>query len=332
MTLSVVLPWVIFTVAVLGILALDLGVFHRKSHAVSLREATNWTIVWVTLALAFAAGIVYFRGSQSALEFLSGYLIEYSLSVDNIFVFVLIFTSFRVPATAQHRVLFWGILGAFVMRGVMIGIGAALIATFHWVLYIFGAFLIYTGIKIALNKEPEGLEVGENAVVRFVKRHISLTEHYVDSKFWIYENGRRLFTPLALVLVVIETSDLIFAVDSIPAVFAVTQDPFIVYTSNVFAILGLRSLYFLLAGIVDRFYYLKHALSVILTFVGVKMVIVHWVKIPISTSLIVIAGVLTLAVIASVIRAKRLPDHGDIVPDPRTNPEGLDAPHEKVAL
>jgi tellurite resistance protein TerC len=314
------LPWIIFTVAVLGVLALDLGVFHRHSHAVSVREALAWTAVWVSLALLFALGIIYFRGSRPALEFLSGYLIEYSLSVDNIFVFVLIFTMFRVPGAAQHRVLFWGILGAFVMRGTMIGIGAALIHRFEWILYIFGAFLIYTGVKIAMQKGEETFEVHENPIVRFARRHMPLTPSYSGARFTVREGGRLLFTPLALVLVVIETSDLIFAVDSIPAVFAVTKDPFIVYTSNVFAILGLRSLYFLLAGIVDRFYYLKHALSVILTFVGVKMVIAHWVEIPVSASLSVIVSVLVVAIIASTLRAHRLGEAADTVPDPRIIP------------
>jgi tellurite resistance protein TerC len=331
--LSTVLPWVIFTVFVLGVLALDLGVFHRKSHAVSIREATNWTIVWVTLAMIFAGGVTWFKGGEKALEFLSGYVIEYSLSVDNIFVFVLIFTAFRVPAATQHRVLFWGILGAFLLRGVMIGIGAALISQFHWILYIFGAFLIYTGIKIALQKEEEAFEVHDNPIVRLVRRKVRMTPHYVDSNFSIRDEvGRLVFTPLVLVLVVIETSDLIFAVDSIPAVFAVTQDPFIVYTSNVFAILGLRSLYFLLAGIVDRFYYLKPALSVILTFVGVKMVIVEWYKIPTAVSLAVIVLVLALAVLASVIRARKLgPGAVDEVGDPRAIPADSDIPQEFVA-
>lgn len=316
-----VLPWVIFTVSVLGVLALDLGVFHRKSHAVSLREATLWTIVWVTLAMCFAGGVLHFRGSRAMLEFLSGYFIEYSLSVDNIFVFVLIFTAFRVPPSAQHRVLFWGILGAFVMRGTMIGIGAALISRFQWILYLFGIFLIYTGIKIALQKGETQFEVHDMRIVKLVRKHVPMTAHYVAGSFTAREEGKFLFTPLLLVLIVIETSDLIFAVDSIPAVFAVTRDPFIVYTSNVFAILGLRSLYFLLAGIVDRFYYLRHALSVILTFVGVKMVVAHWVEIHVAFSLGVIVAALLAAVIASVIRARRLGEAADTVPDPRTIPE-----------
>ena len=312
------LPWVIFTISVIGVLALDLGVFHRKSHIVSVREATAWTAVWVTLAMLFAGGVAYFRGTTKMLEFLSGYVIEYSLSVDNIFVFVLIFAMFKVPSIAQHRVLFWGILGAFVLRGFMIGIGAALIHNFHWIIYIFGAFLIYTGLKIAMQKGEEALEVHDNPVVKFAKRHFRFSHEYDGTKFvTVDDHGRKLYTPLVLVLIVVETSDVIFAVDSIPAVFGVTQDPFIVYTSNVFAILGLRSLYFLLAGIIDRFYYLKHALSVILTFVGVKMVISGFIHVPTAASLGFIVAVLGVAMIASVIRARRIGPAADTVPDPR---------------
>jgi tellurite resistance protein TerC len=328
MTLATVLPWVIFSAFVLGVLALDLGVFHRKSHAVSLKEATVWTAVWVSLAMLFAAGLALFRGSQPSLEFLTGYVVEYSLSVDNIFVFVLIFTTFRVPANSQHRVLFWGILGAFVMRGVMIGIGAALVARFHWILYVFGIFLIYTGFKIAITKEEDDEDVGNNVLVRFVRKRIRMTPHYVGEKFAIRNDaGKLVFTPLVLVLIVIESSDLIFAVDSIPAIFGVTEDAFILYTSNVFAILGLRSLYFLLAGIIDRFLYLKPALSVILTFVGVKMVIAEWYKIPISASLAFILGVLVIAVAASAIRVRMLGvETADVLPDPREIPPEAEAP------
>jgi tellurite resistance protein TerC len=332
MTLAAALPWIIFTVFVLGVLALDLGVFHRKSHVVSVREATIWVSVWVTLALLFNVGIYYFRGPQPALEFLTGYLIEYSLSVDNIFVFVLIFTAFRVPAVSQHRVLFWGILGAFVMRGVMIGIGAALIHRFEWIMYVFGAFLIYTGIKIAFQKEEDAVHIEDNPLVKLVRRRFRMTPHYVGEHFVVRDEatGLRMLTPMVLVLIVIETTDLIFAVDSIPAIFAVTQDAFIVYTSNVFAILGLRSLYFLLAGIIDRFYYLKPALSFILTFVGVKMVISHWYKLPISISLMVIVGALLIAVLASIIRDRKLGPLVDPVADPREIPVGSDAPEELV--
>lgn len=320
------LPWIIFTASVLGVLALDLGVFHRHSHTVSVREATIWTAVWVTLAMCFAGGVFYLRGSQPALEFLSGYVIEYSLSVDNIFVFVLIFTMFKVPAIAQHRVLFWGILGAFAMRGAVIGLGAALISRFEWILYLFGAFLIYSGLKIAFQKGDDAPDVHENALVRYARRHLPISKEYHGPRFTTMDGERRIFTPLVLVLIVIETSDLIFAVDSIPAVFAITRDPFIVYTSNVFAILGLRSLYFLLAGVIDRFYYLKHALAVILTFVGVKMVIAGWIHVPIAASLGVIVGVLAIAIIASALRARELGAAADTIPDPTLI--GIDEPQD----
>jgi tellurite resistance protein TerC len=320
-TLSAVLPWLIFSITVFGVLALDLGVFHRKSHAVSVKEAAIWTAVWVALAMSFAVGIYFMRGSRPTLEFLTGYVVEYSLSVDNIFVFVLIFTAFRVPAIAQHRVLFWGILAAFAMRGAVIGIGAALINSFHWILYIFGVFLIYTGIKLIVEKNEVEFDANDTWSARFIRKHFRMTAQYDDGHFVVLQDGRKMFTPLMLVLVVVNVTDLIFAADSIPAVFAVTQDGFIVFTSNVFAILGLRSLYFLLAGIVDRFYYLKPALAVILTFVGIKMVIVHWFVIPISASLTVIVGVLVLAIMASYLRARHLENWGDYVPDPRQIPE-----------
>jgi tellurite resistance protein TerC len=321
MTTATVLPWIVFTVFVVGMLALDLGVFHRKAHAVSIREATIWSIVWIALSLVFNLVILHWQGREPALEYLTGYVIEKSLSVDNIFVFVLIFTAFRVPAAYQHRVLFWGILGAFVMRAIMIGIGAALITRFHWIIYIFGFFLIYTGLKIAVQKEEEHVHIDDNPLVKFVRRHFRMTSHYEGEKFYVRnEAGKVVLTPLVLVLIVIETSDLIFAVDSIPAIFAVTTDPFIVYTSNVFAILGLRALYFLLAGIIDRFYYLRAALAIILTFVGVKMVISELYKIPILVSLGVILGILALAIVASVIRARRLGPAAEILPDPRHFP------------
>ncbi|HVR42065.1 MAG TPA: TerC family protein [Thermoanaerobaculia bacterium] len=328
MELSTVLPWVIFTVFVLGVLALDLGVFHRKSHAVSIREAIAWSAVWISLALIFNAVVYWWKGPEPALEYFTAYVIEKSLSVDNIFVFVLIFSAFRVPAAFQHRVLYWGILGAFVMRAIMIGIGAALIVRFHWIIYVFGFFLIYTGIKIAVQKEEDSVHIDDNPLVKLVRRRFAMTSDYQGEKFYIRDAaGNVVLTPLVLVLIVIETSDLIFAVDSIPAVFAVTHDPFIVYTSNVFAILGLRALYFLLAGVIDRFYYLRPALAVILTFVGVKMVVSEWVKIPIVASLSVILGVLLLAVLASVIRARRLGPAADVLPDPRAFPP-IEEPEE----
>jgi tellurite resistance protein TerC len=258
--------WVGFNVFVLAMLAVDLGIFHRKAHEVSLREAAAWSTVWVTLALAFGWGIHRFMGAQAGLEYLTGYLIEKALSVDNIFVFVLLFSYFRVPARYQHRVLFWGILGALVMRGAMIAAGAALIAAFHWIIYVFGAFLVVTGIRMAMQTEHD-IEPDANPVIRLVRRLMPVSERYDGQKFFtratVGGRARLAATPLFVVLVLVETTDLIFAVDSIPAIFAVTTDPFLVYTSNVFAILGLRALYFLLAGVIHRFHYLKLGLAAV---------------------------------------------------------------------
>ncbi len=290
--------WVGFNVFVLALLALDLGVFHRNAHEVSLREASVWSVVWVSLALLFNAGIWYFQGSQPALEFFTGYLIEKSLSVDNIFVFALIFSYFHVPAKYQHRVLFWGILGALVLRAFFIVVGAALLAKFHWIIYIFGAFLILTGLKMALFRGTE-LDPSKNPVLRLVRRIFPVTDDYRGEKFFVREKGKLFATPLFLVLALVESTDVVFAVDSIPAIFAVTRDPFLVYTSNVFAILGLRSLYFLLAGVMGKFSYLKLGLAIVLIFVGVKMTIASWIKIPIALSLGVIGGVILLSILAS---------------------------------
>lgn len=307
--------WVGFNLFVLAMLALDLGVFHRKAHSVSVREAATWSVVWISLALLFNLGIYLFwrdlvphssySNQDAALAFLTGYLIEKSLSVDNIFVFVLIFGYFAVPAIYQHRVLFWGILGALVMRAILILLGAALLEEFHWIIYLFGAFLIFTGIRMALHKD-EAIEVEENAVVRIFRRFMPIAKEYHGSSFFVRHAGQLMATPLLLVLIVVESTDLVFAVDSIPAIFAVTTDPFLVYTSNIFAILGLRSLYFLLAGVIDKFYYLKLGLAVVLTFVGIKMVIVDIYKIPTPLSLAVVAGVLAIAVVASWLRSQRL--------------------------
>jgi tellurite resistance protein TerC len=307
--------WVGFNVFVLGMLALDLGVFHRKSHVVSVKEATVWSAVWISLALTFNAGIYFYwntlipgssySNSEAALAFLTGYLIEKSLSVDNIFVIALIFGYFAVPAAYQHRVLFWGILGALVMRAAMIFAGAALLKEYHWIIYVFGAFLIFTGIKMFTHKEEE-LHPESNPVIKLVRKLIPVTKNYEDDRFFVRHAGKLMATPLFLVLIMVETTDLVFAVDSIPAIFAVTQDPFIVYTSNVFAILGLRSLYFVLAGVIDKFYYLKMGLAVILTFVGVKMTMIDLYKIPTPVSLGVIASVLAIAVVASLIRARSI--------------------------
>ncbi|MDQ3699225.1 MAG: TerC family protein [Gemmatimonadota bacterium] len=287
--------YVVFNAFVLTMLALDLGVFHRKAHVIRPKEAALWTAAWVSLALLFCAGLAYFVDTQTAILFLTGYLVEQSLSVDNIFVIVLIFSYFAIPAQYQHRVLFWGIIGALLMRGTFIGVGALLIAKFHWVIYVFGGILIVTGIRMAMRQDEE-FDADQNVVMRLARRVLPFTERYDGQKFFTLENGKRVATPLFLVLVLVEFTDLIFAVDSIPAIFGITTDPFLVYTSNVFAILGLRSLYFLLSGVVEKFHLLKYGLAVILTFVGVKMVIVDFYKIPTVASLLVILTVLTASV------------------------------------
>jgi len=292
--------WVGFVGFVLLMLALDLGVFHREAHEVKPKEAGGWVSVWVTLALLFAGGLWWYAGQTVALTFLTGYVIELSLSVDNIFVMVLIFQYFGVPAKYQHRVLFWGILGALVMRGIFIGVGALLIARFHWILYVFGAMLVITGIRMAF-KQDEEFDGERNPVVRWTRKFFPVTHRYDGQHFFTVENGMRVATPLFIVLVLVEVTDLMFAVDSIPAIFAVTTDPFLVLTSNIFAILGLRSMYFLLAAVVHKFHLLKYGLAVILTFVGVKMLMVDVYKVPILISLTVILGVLVLSVIGSLI-------------------------------
>ena len=307
MFVGAVWPWIGFNLFVLAMLAIDLGVFHRKAHSVSLKEASIWSVVWITLALIFNAGLYFLSGTEPALQFFTGWLIEKSLSVDNIFIFVLLFTYFRVPAAYQHRVLFWGILGALVMRGILIAVGAVLLEEFHWILYLFGVFLIFTGIRMGLQKETE-VHPERNPLLKLVRRIVPVTDDYEYDRFAVRRAGQFMVTPLLLVLLIIESTDLIFAVDSIPAVFAVTGDPFIVYTSNVFAILGLRSLYFVFANVIDKFYYLKLGLAVILSYVGVKMVLADIYPIPTFLSLAIIALVLALAIVASVIRARRLPE------------------------
>ena len=296
--------WVIFNVFVLGILALDLLVLHRKAHAVSLREAAAWSCAWVSLALVFCLGVYFVRGGEKALEFLTGYVIEWSLSVDNLFVFLVIFSYFAVPAIYQHRVLFWGILGALVLRATFIATGAALLAKFHWMIYVFGGFLIFTGIKL-LFAGDEKIEPEKNPAVRLVRRFMKVTPEYQGQRFFIRKDGKLWATPLFLVLVVVETTDVIFAVDSIPAIFAITLDPFIVYTSNVFAILGLRALFFLLAGVMEMFRYLKVGLSFVLCFVGAKMLIADFYKIPIGLSLSVVAGILLVSILASMLKQRK---------------------------
>lgn len=301
---SSILIWAGFNLFVLLMLAIDLGVFHRREHEVSVREALAWTAVWVALAMTFNVVIYFWRGQEVALEFLTGYVIEKALSVDNIFVFLLIFTYFGVAPIHQHRVLFWGILGALVMRAMFIFAGVGLIQRFHWVIYVFGAFLIITGIKMAFQKDTK-VHPERNPVVRLFKRFFPVTDRYEGSRFFVKENGRRLATPLFIVLLVVETTDLIFAVDSIPAILAITLDPFIVYTSNVFAILGLRALYFALAGIMQIFHYLHYGLSFVLVFVGVKMVLADFYKIPIAAALGVVAGAILASVIASLLMPKQ---------------------------
>ena len=320
---SMLWAWIAFNVFVLAMLALDLGVFHRHAHEIKFKEAAGWSVVWISLALVFNAGLYLFwdrispnspySNSQAGLAFLTGYLLEKSLSVDNIFVIALIFTYFSVPQQYQHRVLFWGILGALVMRGIMIALGATLIKEFHWIIYIFGAFLIFTGIKMAFHKD-EGIDPEKNPLIRVFRRLMPVSNEYDGQKFFTRRNGVLMATPLFLCLLMVEFTDLVFAVDSIPAIFAVTQDPFIVYTSNVFAILGLRSLYFVLAGMMHQFHYLKLGLAVVLTFVGVKMLLTEtaW-KIPTELSLLVVAGILVVSVVASLLRARRIKrEDGDI--------------------
>jgi tellurite resistance protein TerC len=291
--------WLGFNVFVLFMLALDLGVFHRKASVVTLRESMVWTFVWISLAAVFNLGVAHFMGPEKGLEFLTGYVIEKSLSIDNVFVFALLFGYFAVPPQNQHKVLFWGVLGALLMRAVMIVLGAALITKFTWLIYIFGAFLILTGIKMLVKKETP-LDPDRNPLVGLVKRFIPVTSQYHGDRFFVMVNGVRSATPLFVVLLLVEFSDLIFAVDSIPAIFAVTKDPFIVYTSNVFAIMGLRSLYFALSGVMDKFRYLKTGLGVTLAFVGVKMMLGHteW-KIDTHVSLAVIVLILGASMLAS---------------------------------
>lgn len=304
MTTSILL-WVAFNVFVLGMLALDLGVFHRKAHAVNLKEASVWTAVWIALALAFNLGIYLYRGTEPALQFLAGYLIEKSLSVDNIFVFLMIFSYFAVPAAYQHRVLFWGVLGALLMRAFFIATGLTLLKYFHWVIYLFGAVLIFTAWKMLTQRESS-IHPERNPVLRFLRSRMPITENYEGQRFFVMREGRRFATPLVVVLAAIESTDLVFAVDSIPAVIAITRDPFIVYTSNVFAILGLRALFFVLAGVMGLFYYLRYGLGVVLGFVGVKMLVSDLYKIPTGISLAVIGIILALSVAASLVRARLL--------------------------
>ena len=315
--------WIGFSLLILFMLSLDLGLFNRKAHTIRYREAAIWSAVWIALAMIFAGIVFWYQGTDPGLKFLTGYVIELSLSVDNLFVFLLIFSFFKVPARVQHRVLFWGVLGALIMRLTMIFIGATLINRFHWILYIFGAFLVYTGFKM-FRQEDSDIQPEENPLVRAVTRYIPITRHYDEQKFFTRVNGKLTGTLLLLVLVIVEVTDLVFAVDSIPAIFAITTNTFIVYTSNVFAILGLRSMYFLLAGVVEKFQYLRMGLAIVLTFIGVKMLIeaLH-IVIPVWISLVVVATVLLASVAASILWPKEAEMNIDV-----DLPEDFDAPFE----
>ena len=315
--------WIGFSLFILFMLSLDLGLFNRKAHAIKYREAAIWSAVWVTLAMIFAGIVFWYQGTDLGLKFLTGYVIELSLSVDNLFVFLLIFSFFKVPAKVQHRVLYWGVMGALVMRLTMIFVGAALINRFHWILYLFGAFLVYTGTRM-FRQEDTDIQPEENPVVRAVTRYIPITRHFEGKHFFTRVNGKRTGTLLLLVLVIVEVTDLVFAVDSIPAIFAITTNTFIVYTSNVFAILGLRSMYFLLAGVVEKFQYLRMGLAIVLTFIGGKMLIEGFhIVIPVWLSLIVVGVVLLASVVASILWPKDAEMDIDV-----DLPEDFDSPFE----
>jgi tellurite resistance protein TerC len=329
--------WLGFNLFVLMLLALDLGVLHRKGKEVGIREALLLSLGYFILALIFGAGVYHFLGANSGVEFFTGYLLEKSLSVDNIFVFVLIFSHFQVPAQYQHRVLFWGILGALVLRATLILTGAAIIEAFHWVIYIFGAFLIFTGGKmlVTINQEPD---MEGNRLVGLIRRHFRVTEGYEGNRFFTHRNGLLYLTPLMVVLILVEVSDVVFALDSIPAIFAITTDPFIVYTSNVFAILGLRALYFALVGIIHRFHYLKYGLSLVLMVVGAKMLInaAFGKVIPTEAALLITALLIGGSMLVSVIKTRRLPKgigaaeavQGWVPGSPPKPEPGIDSPPE----
>ena len=338
--ITTLLPWIGFTLFILCLLALDLGLFHRKAHAVSVKEAGTWCAVWATLATIFGIGMYFTKGPQPALEFFTGYLIELALSVDNIFVFVVVLAYFRVPKELQHRVLFWGILGALILRAGMIIGGTMLIQRFHWVIYVFGAFLVYTGIKMAFHSD-EDIDPEANPFIKVIQRFLPVTNRFHEDHFFVHsslieaefpddeKSDLKKFawtaTPLFIVLVVIETTDVVFALDSIPAIFGVTLDPFIVYTSNIFAILGLRSMYFFLAGIIDKFHLLKIGLSFVLFFIGVKMLISGYFHIPIVVSLVVVAVVITASILASLAFPKASKEEIHLREPHRTIAEGESA-------
>ena len=303
------LPWVLFNIFLVAMLLLDLLVFHRRPHAISMKESLTWTGIWVGLAVVFGLGVWIFEGSGHAVNFFSGYIVEESLSVDNLFVFLMLFTYFCVPSAHQHRVLLWGILTAIVLRAAFILGGIALFQSLEWIIYVFGAFLIFTGIRMGIQSE-ENPHPEANPVLKLVRRFVPMTADYHGSKFFTIENGRRLATPLFMVFIVVNLTDFIFAVDSIPAVLAITQDPFIVYTSNMFAIMGLRSIFFALSGFAQRLHYLHYGLSAILVFLGVKMILSSIYDLPTVVSLLIIAAILSVAVIASL----RRPPEPELVP------------------
>ena len=298
------LPWIGFLLLVAALLAIDLGIFHREAHVASRREALTWSAVWIGLALIFNAGVFWFMGRQAGVEWFTGYLVEKSLAVDNVFIFLLIFSSFAVPPMYQHRVLFWGIVGAIVMRAILIAFAGVLLGSFHWIIYLFGAFLIFTGYRF-LRGGHESPSLERNRLVRIARRFFPVTDGYEGQKFFVTKNGVRFMTPLFLVLLLVESTDLVFAVDSIPAIYAITDDPFIVFTSNIFAILGLRALYFVIAGYLSDLKYLKPGLAVVLVFVGTKMLLIDIYKFPALASLAVIVGILGVAFGASAIVRRR---------------------------
>lgn len=301
------IPWILFTLFIVVMLAIDLGIFNRKDHEVKVKEALVWSGVWVGLALAFNAGLYFWKGQETAIQFFTGYVIEKSLSIDNIFIFLQVFAYFSVPAIYQHKILFWGVLGAIVMRAVFIVAGVALISKFHWIIFVFGAFLVFTGVKMVFAKNKE-IHPEKNPLIRVLRRFMPVTNDYEGGKFLIRRNGIIMATPLMVVLLVIETTDVIFAVDSIPAILAVTTDPFIVFSSNLFAIMGLRSLFFALAGVVKRFHYIHYGLAAILVFVGVKMLVSDLYKLPSAAALAAVAAKLALSMIASVLWPRRPQD------------------------
>jgi tellurite resistance protein TerC len=298
------IPWVILGVVVFGMLALDLFVFHRNAHEVSLREAAAWSVVWIALGLGFGAVVFATRGAQAGGEYFAGYLIEKSLSMDNVFLFAMLFGYFAVPSQYQHRVLFWGVVGAIVFRGIFIAAGTTLLESFHFMIYAFGLLLLLTGVRMWRSK-GHAVDPDRNVVLRLVRRFVPMTDDYHGQKFFVRHRGKLVATPLFAVLVVVETTDVMFAIDSIPAIFAITTDPFIVFSSNLFAILGLRALYFLLAGMIDKFVYLKQGLSALLVFAGVKILVSDVFKMPIPISLGVIVGIITISIVASVIANRR---------------------------